>query len=118
MLSSTVILVEFGSLSGVKEGSRVANGVLLGAAGYPLHEAGCVSEVVLLEGYAGVSTLSGTDRGSALVEVGVTEPAVEMVASEGFLLTRFPPLREPPRTQSCCSRMHRSQGGLPGSPLP
>lgn len=37
--------------------------------------------------------------------------------SEVVRFTRRPPRRDPPRTHSCCSRIHLSQGGRPGSPL-
>lgn len=46
-----------------------------------------------------------------------TCPGVPLAASEADRLTRRPPLRDPPKTHSCCSRMHLSHGGLPGSPL-
>lgn len=59
----------------------------------------------------------GTDKACSAVDDDEGAGVELLASSEVLRFTRRPPRREPPRMHSCCSRMHRSQGGRPGSPL-
>lgn len=59
----------------------------------------------------------GTDKACSAVDDDEGAGVELLASSEVLRFTLRPPRREPPRMHSCCSRMHRSQGGRPGSPL-